>query len=73
MDPVDRTPYTPLQGLAFRPGGTETPETDAARLRRFGSNGLALLITTPNNDPDCNPSARTLLLPISPIVQGPCY
>jgi hypothetical protein len=69
MDPVDRTPYTPLQRLALGPGATEAPETDAARLRRFGSSCLALLNTIPN-DPDCNPSARTLLSPISPIVQS---
>jgi hypothetical protein len=34
-----------------RSRSTEASETDAARLRRFGSSWLAQLITTPNNDP----------------------
>ena len=67
MDRDNKTPYTPLQRLVLMSGNSCDPKTDAARLRRFGSSRLAG--STQHDTQHCNPSARTFLSPISPIVQ----
>ena len=68
MDPVDRTPYTPLQRLAL---GPDRPKHPKQTPRAFGASapaGLHSLSQHRTTTLDCNPSARTFLPPISPIV-----